>query len=107
MHFGHATALTDRLPRHETQLEKGESEVPTGHAGVLEPMAERSLHELIERRSVPPFVHVTFAEPEGAPRENAREEPFVMNTDVPRLVAVDANPRSGEHVFHDRSRWMG
>ena len=48
-------------------------------------------HELVELIAVPPAVHVRLAEAERAVGEHALEHALVVDLDVPRPVAVDAD----------------
>ena len=55
----------------------------------IDPGAEQTVEELIERIAVPHAVHVAFAKTKGAAGEDARIDRGIMNLDIPWCVAVD------------------
>ena len=66
--------------------------VTGAHRRVAIELIERLLeHELVELITVPPAVHVRLPETERAVGEQTGEQALVVDPDVPRPVAVDAD----------------
>lgn len=60
----------------------------------LDVLAQQTRQALVQRRAVPPAIHVCLAEAQGAIRQHTGIEAFVVNLDVPRTVTVDTDIRA-------------
>ena len=62
---------------------------------------QRAKTHLIERRAIPPAIHVGLAEPERSTCEYPPVKALVMNRDVPWPLAIETNVGRAENVCDD------
>jgi hypothetical protein len=62
---------------------------------------QRAKTHLIERRAIPPAIHVGLAEPERPSCEYPPVKALVMNRDVPWPLAIETNVGRAENVCDD------
>jgi hypothetical protein len=65
----------------------------------LEPGADGAATHFIERRAIPPALHVGLAKRKRATSEDVREKGRGMNLDVPRAGAVDLDVRCAKKIL--------
>ena len=83
--------LVDEALRERAQEHAGAADrTPNGGPDVR---AEEAVERLVEALGIPPPVHVALAEAERAVADDAFVEPVVVDLDVPRVRAVDGEPR--------------
>jgi hypothetical protein len=89
MHPAHGAGTATRLAVDDKGSRDGDEVAKTKGESFLESGANGATTHLIERRAIPPSLHVRLAKRKRAAGENTREEGHIMNLDVLRPGAVN------------------
>mgnify|MGYP000877421249 CR=1 FL=1 len=96
VHAGNALRAADGLHVEEARLQHLEDK-PRGNAErLVDPGGKHTIEEFGQIGSVPPAVHIGFAEAQRAMAEDAVPEAFIVDLGVPGIGAVDNNARGFE-----------
>jgi hypothetical protein len=83
---------------------KRQHHLARGGQPMVDRAANRTGEELIERRDVPPAVHVALTKADRASREDPVPGPLVVDLRVPGVRSVDLDAAGRERLGEERGR---